>query len=267
MTKFIEHSILNRFQNVQVLAKDAGLYAMQWFKTKKKLKIEKKGTQNWVTIADHEVEKMIRKKLEELFPEDGFLGEESGTRNLDAEGIWVVDPIDGTSCFLNGISSWCVSIAYVLKNIIEIGVIYSPCSDELFAAHRGNGATLNGQIMQPSNATSLAEGIVGLGYSPNGSIESTKKAFDYLLKNGGVYHEIGSCALMTAYVAAGRYIGIYESKINSWDCLAGLCMVKETGGWTNDFLSDDGLISGNPIVASSPGTQEAMQKLFSAAGH
>ena len=99
MTKFIDHSILNRFQNVQVLAKDAGLYAMQWFKTKKKLKIEKKGEQNWVSIADHEVEKMIRKKLEELFPEDGFLGEESGTRNLDAEGIWVVDPIDGTSCF------------------------------------------------------------------------------------------------------------------------------------------------------------------------
>ena len=72
---------------------------------------------------------------------------------------------------------------------------------------------------------------------------------------------------MTAYVAAGRYIGIYESKINSWDCLAGLCMVKETGGWTNDFLSDDGLISGNPIVASSPGTREAMKNLFSAAGH
>ena len=72
---------------------------------------------------------------------------------------------------------------------------------------------------------------------------------------------------MTAYVAAGRYIGIYEYKINSWDCLAGLCMVQEPGGWTNDFLADDGLISGNPIVASSPGTRDAMQKLFSAAGH
>ena len=267
MTKIIEQTILNRFQSAQVLARDAGLYAMQWFRTNKNLQTEKKGPQNWVSIADHEVEKMIRIKLEELFPEDGFLGEESGTRNLDAEGIWVVDPIDGTSCFLNGISSWCVSIAYVLNNIIEIGVIYSPCSDELFAAHRGNGATLNGQPMLPSKATSLADGIVGLGYSPNSSIEATQKAFDYLLKNGGVYHDIGSCALMTAYVAAGRYIGIYEYKINSWDCLAGLCMVKETGGWTNDFLAGDGLISGNPIVASSPGTLEAMQKLFSAAGH
>ena len=267
MTKIIEHSILNRFQSAQVLARDAGLYAMKWFRSNKNFQTEKKGPHNWVSIVDHEVEKMIRKKLEELFPEDGFLGEESGTRNLDAEGIWVVDPIDGTSCFLNGISSWCVSIAYVLKNTIEIGVIYSPCSDELFAAHRGNGATLNGQPMLPSKATSLADGIVGLGYSPNSSIEATQKAFDYLLKNGGVYHDIGSCALMTAYVAAGRYIGIYEYKINSWDCLAGLCMVQEAGGWTNDFLADDGLISGNPIVASSPGTKEVMQKLFSAAGH
>ena len=137
MTKIIEQSILNRFQSAHLLARDAGLYAMQWFKTNKNLQTEKKGPQNWVSIADHEVEKMIRKKLEELFPEDGFLGEESGTRNLDAEGIWVVDPIDGTSCFLNGISSWCISIAYVLNNIIEIGVIYSPCSDELFAAHHG----------------------------------------------------------------------------------------------------------------------------------
>ena len=157
MRKIRDQPILNRFQSAQVLARDAGLYAMQWFRTNKNLQTEKKGPQNWVSIADHEVEKMIRGKLEKLFPEDGFLGEESGTRNLDAEGIWVVDPIDGTSCFLNGIPSWCVSIAYVLKNRIEIGVIYSPCSDELFAAHRGHGATLNGQPMLPSKATSLSE--------------------------------------------------------------------------------------------------------------
>lgn len=262
-----DQSILYRFQAAQVLVRNAGLYAMQWFRNNEHLQIEKKGPQNWVSIADREVESMIRGRLEELFPQDGFLGEESGTRNMDAEGIWVVDPIDGTNCFLNGISSWCVSIAYVFKNTIEIGLIYAPCTDELFAAHRGFGATINGHPMQPSKATSLSEGIVAMGYSPNSSIESTQKAFDYLLKNGGIYHDIGSCALMTAYVAAGRYIGFYEYQINSWDCLAGIAMVLETGGWTNDFLADDGLYSGNPIVAASPGTKEVMQKLFSAAGH
>ena len=105
-----EESIQNRFHAVQVLVRDSGLYALQWFRKLDSLKTEKKGPQDLVSKADREVEKMIRERLQTLFPEDGFLGEESGTRNLDAEGVWVVDPIDGTSCFLNGLSSWCVSI-------------------------------------------------------------------------------------------------------------------------------------------------------------
>ena len=262
-----EQLIKNRYHAAQVLVRDAGLYAIQWFRKIDSLHTEKKGPQDWVSEADREVEKMIRRRLDTLFPDDGFLGEESGNRNLDAEGIWVVDPIDGTSCFLNGLSSWCVSIAFVVNNQIEIGLIYAPCTDELFATQRGYVATLNGRVMKPSKAVSLAEGIVGLGYSPKSSIEATKKAFDYLLKKGGVYHDVGSAALMLAYVAAGRYIGVYEFQINSWDCLAGIALVRETGGWTNDFLANDGLLSGNPVLAASPGTKKAMQKLFTAAGH
>ena len=106
-------SIQQRFDAVQVLVRDAGIYALQWFRKLDSLKTEKKGPQDLVSKADREVEKMIRERLQTLFPEDGFLGEESGNQNLDAEGIWVVDPIDGTSCFLNGLSSWCVSIAFV----------------------------------------------------------------------------------------------------------------------------------------------------------
>ena len=131
-----QESIQNRFHAAQVLVRDAGLYALQWFRKLDSLKTEKKGPQDLVSKADREVEKMIRVRLQTLFPEDGFLGEESGTRNLDAEGIWIVDPIDGTSCFLNGLSSWCVSIAFVVKNHIVIGLIYAPCTDELFASQR-----------------------------------------------------------------------------------------------------------------------------------
>ena len=260
-------SIQQRFHAAQVLVRDAGLYALQWFGKLDSLQTEKKGPQDLVSKADREVEKMIRGRLQTLFPEDGFLGEESGTRNLDAEGIWIVDPIDGTICFLNGLSSWCVSIAFVVKSQIEIGLIYAPCMDELFAAQLGAGATLNGKPMKPSKATSLADGIVGLGYSPKSSIVATQKAFDYLFKNGGVYHDVGSAALMLAYVAAGRYIGVYEFQINSWDCLAGIAMVRETGGWTNDFLANDGLLTGNPVLVAAPGVKDAMQKLFAAAGH
>jgi len=156
-----EESIQNRFHAVQVLVRDAGLYALQWFRKLDSLKTEKKGPQDLVSKADREVEKMIRERLQTLFPEDGFLGEESGTRNLDAEGIWIVDPIDGTSCFLNGLSSWCVSIAFVVKNQIEIGLIYAPCTDELFASQRGTGATLNGKPMKPSKALHLPMELSG----------------------------------------------------------------------------------------------------------
>ena len=150
-----DQSIHHRFQAAQVLVRDAGLYALQWFRNLESLHTEKKGPQDWVSEADREVEKMIQKRLKLMFPEDGFFGEESGFQQKDSEGLWVVDPIDGTSCFLKGLPSWCVSMAYVVEKEIEIGLIYAPCTDELFAAHRGNGATLNGRPMRPSKACLL----------------------------------------------------------------------------------------------------------------
>ena len=255
------------FQAAQVLIREAGIFALEWFRNPERLNPQKKGAHDWVSEADREVENFIKKKLKLLFPEDGFFGEESGILGQKEAGLWVVDPIDGTTCFLKGISSWCVSIAFVFKKEVEIGLIYSPCMDELFAVQRGFGATLNGNPMKPSSAKSLSEGIVGIGYSPKKSIYSTKKAFEFLFKEGGVYHDIGSAALMIAYVAAGRYIGFYEFHLNSWDCLAGLAMVKETGGWSNDFLANNGLRNGNPVIVSSPGTKKAMLDLFASAGH
>jgi len=256
-----------RFKEAKVLIKEAGILALERFRNRERLSIEKKGEHDWVTKADIEVEMFIKKRLESTFPDDAFLGEEIGVLNYKKEGIWVVDPIDGTTCFLKGLPSWCVSIAFVVKKEIEIGLIYAPCMDELFAVKRGSGATLNGYQMKSSDANSLSDGIVAIGYSPKQSIEATKKAFEFLLREGGVFHEIGSAALMIAYVASGRYIGYYEFHLNSWDCLAGLAMVKETGGWTNDFLANDGLIHGNAVLVSAPGTKEIMKSLFFYAGH
>jgi len=260
-------SIKNRFKEAQDLTREVGIYALDLFRNVERLEFEKKGVHDWVSNADREVEMIIRGRLEKLFPGDGFFGEESGVIKKSNSGLWVVDPIDGTTCFLRGIPSWCVSIAFVVNKQIEIGIIYAPCSDELFAVRRGFGATLNGLPMKPSNANHLSEGIVGIGYSPKNSMDQTIKAFDYLFKEGGVYHDIGSAALMIAYVAAGRYIGFYEFHLNSWDCLAGIAMVREIGGWTNDFLANNGLYDGNPVLVSAPGTKKAMLNLFYSAGH
>ncbi len=115
--------------------------------------------------------------------------------------------------------------------------------------------------MQPSAATSFTEGTVGVGYSPRRDSAPVVQTLSRLLAEGGMFQRNGSGALMLAYVAAGRLIGYYEAHINSWDCLAALTMIREVGGWTNDFLADDGLTRGNAVAASAPGLAGAMRRL------
>ena len=211
------------------------------------------------TAVDREVEELIRARLADSFPDDGFLGEEAG--GAPGEATWVVDPIDGTACFVAGIPVWCVSIAFVVGREIEIGVVYDPNADELFAARRGGGAWLDGTPLSPAPATSLADGTTGIGYSLRRPGQATLDVLAPLLAADGMFQRNGSGALMLAYVAAGRLIGYFEAHINSWDCLAGLALVREAGGWTSDYLTGDALASGNPLAAAAPGLAAEMQRL------
>ncbi len=258
-----EAQLSDRFSAAQAIAREAGDLAMEYFRNRDSLIVESKGPQDVVSEADRAVEAMIRDRIAERFPTDNVLGEESGgPQDWDeAMALWVVDPIDGTACFVNGIPVWCISIALVAGREIEIGVIYDPNTGELFAARRGHGAMLNDVPMQPSTAAGFAEGIVGVGYSTRRPASAVVQAIAQLLVEGGVFQCNGSGALMIAYVAAGRMIGYYEAHINAWDCLAGLAMVREVGGWTNDFLAGDGLAQGNPVAVAAPGLAGAMQRL------
>ncbi len=255
--------IHTRFFAAQAIAREGGQLALKLFRNRDALTVETTGVHDRVSEADFEVEALIRDRLAALYPDDGFLGEESGAKESsgDASGVWVVDPIDGTDCFVNGIPVWCVSIAYLVGNEVEIGVIYDPNADELFATRRGHGASLNGAPICASAARSLEDGIVGIGYSPRTDRQPAVAAIDRLLSAGGMYQRNGSGALMLAYVAAGRLIGYYEAHINAWDCLAGIALVREVGGWTNDFLADEGLRRGNLIVAAPPGLEEALRRV------
>ncbi len=258
-----DRQIAERFDVAVALAREVGTFALGRFRDRDSLIVESKGPQDFVSEVDRAVEDMIRGRLAACFPADDFLGEESGgAPDLAGEAaIWVVDPIDGTACFVSGIPAWCVSIAMVVGGETEIGVIYDPNLDEMFAARRGRGATLNGVAMKASGATSLTEGTVGVGYSPRRPAEEVVRIIADLLAEGGMFQRTGSGALMIAYVAAGRLIGYFEGHINSWDCLAALAMVREAGGWTNDFLAGDGLMRGNPVVAAAPGVTGPMKRL------
>ena len=251
----------DRLRAAKDVAREAGRTALAYFHDPDALEVLPKGRQDFVSQADHAVETLIRERLLGLFPNDGFLGEEGGAANgnSDARGIWVVDPIDGTSNFINRVPVWCVSIAYVRQHRIEVGVVYDPNADEMFAGRRGHGAFCGESPMAASNVDSLTQGTVGVGYSTRTSGATAVDSIRRLLDAGGIYQRNGSGALMLAYVGAGRLLGYLEAHINAWDCLAGILLVQEAGGWANDFLANDGLLQGNPVIAAAPGVADAVR--------
>lgn len=204
--------------------------------------------QDQVSIADKTVEAKIKDALKQYFPQDGFLGEESGAENLACEYCWVVDPIDGTSPFLYGLNAWCISIAILHKNQIVSGVIFDPVHNELFRAMKGDGAFLNDHPIHVSSSTSLKEGLMGLGVSHRVHPNTFTPVLHQILLDGGMFIRNGSGALMLVYVAAGRLIGYFEPHINAWDVCAAIIIVQEAGGCVNNFLENDGLLKGNYIL-------------------
>jgi len=251
-----------RLAAAEAVAREAGAVALAYYMGREALVIESKGPQDIVSEADRAVERLIRARLARLFPEDGFIGEEDAPEEPAAGGgHWVIDPIDGTWCFLNGIGAWCVSLGYVRRSVIELGVIVDPCARELFAAARGEGARLNGRPIAVSDATRLDQGTVSVGFSTRVPPALIAPAIDSILKEGGLYHRHGSGALGLAWTACGRLIGYIEPHMNSWDAVAGLALVEAAGGRSNDFLADDGLHHGNPIIAASPGVMDRLTAL------
>ncbi len=254
-------SLAHRLAIAEALAREAGAHALRRFHRLDRLTVERKGLQDIVSTADREVEALVRGRLATLLPEDAVLGEEHGMTEGASGAIWVVDPIDGTWCFLNGIGAWCVSIACVIEGRVEIGVIHDPCSGEMFAASRGGGARLDGRPMRVADARSLEDGTLSVGFSHRSRAEEVGPLIGELLARGGMYHRHGSGALGLAWTACGRLIGYLEPHMNSWDCLAGLLLIEEAGGFVNDFLSGDGLLAGNPVVAGPPGLRETIEDL------
>jgi myo-inositol-1(or 4)-monophosphatase len=241
------------------VARAAGALAMRHFDNLANLEIESKGPQNHVSIADREVEELIVRDLSKAFPGDAFFGEEGGGQA--GERVWIIDPIDGTTNFVRGLPDFGVSIGFVQGNEAEIGCIYLPTTDALYAARRGGGATCNGRPIHVSRTTEISHAMMGLGFSYRRPVAPFAAVAERLLSAHCEFRRVGSCVHGMAYVADGRTDGYYEQHINSWDIVAGLVLVREAGGWTSDFLTGDWLTEGNPILACTPGLREQLLAL------
>ncbi len=211
-----------------------------------------KGHQDYLTATDGEVERFVRARLGEVFPDDTVMGEEEGGAIGDVS--WIVDPIDGTANFARGIPHFCISIGLAVGLEPAVGVIYNPMLDELYAAASGQGATLNGETIHVTDIDRPEFASVEMGWSPRLPFATHNAIMTRIAATGMRVRHGGSGSLAIAYVAAGRTDGFVEAHINSWDVLAGLVLVKEAGGVLNDFIGDgSGLKAGNPVLAAAPG--------------
>ncbi len=234
------------------IAKRAGELGLDYFRKLDSLDVEKKGHQDFVSQADRDVETLTRKLLSAAFQEDALVGEEHAPKQGSSGFTWVIDPIDGTTNFVNGIPAWTVVIAGVESARTVIGVIHDPCHAETFVAVRGEGATLNEKTMALSGGNSLRDGSIGVGFSNRVSPDGAGRLVNAILSEGGVFHRNASGALSLAYVAAGRLLGYSEEHMNAWDCLAGQLLVEEAGGCVEAQDADQMIEIGGRVVVAAP---------------
>ena len=197
----------------------------------------KDGINNLVTEADHASEKAIFEVIKKTFPDHYILSEETGELIQDSNIKWIIDPIDGTINFANGIPICCVSIGVEQDGKMIMGAVYNPFMNEFFFAERGQGATLNERKIHVSDKDNVGTSCLVTGFpytyldQPNGPLE----VFDRLIRAGIPVRRLGSAAIDLCWVAAGRFDGFYEHKLQAWDSAAGFLVVEEAGGKVTDL--------------------------------
>lgn len=260
-----DDAVVARRTLAERIAIEAGKLGLSYFSRLGELTVVSKGHQDMVSEADRDLETYLRGEIAAAFPDDGILGEEHGLSKGTSGYTWVLDPIDGTANFVNGIPAWSVVVACVTEADTVLGVIHEPNSHETFAASVGGGATLNGKPMRASPATRLTEGSVGTGLSNRVDWRPIVAFIADLMANGGVFFRNASGAIMLAYVASGRLLGYVEQHMNAWDCAAGLLMVREAGGRVHRIGSAELLDKGSMIITGAAGVYDEIDRLARAA--
>lgn len=244
------------------IVREAGAVALAAFRDRGSLAVQTKGTQDWVTNVDLEVEALIRARLAERFPGDAIVGEETDHDPETGNTAWVIDPVDGTTCFMLGLPQWCVVLTYTIDARPVVAAIYAPVTDELFHATAGGGAFLNGAPIRVAEADDIGAGLIAVGANEHGEPHKSAAFIGNLVADGGMYIRVGACALALCYVASGRLLAAYEPKVMPWDDLAGMLLVREAGGRTNAFAPTLGSEAKRPVLAATPGLWEAVVGLY-----
>ena len=230
------------------------------------LQVSTKGPGDFVTSADKRTEKIIIEELQKAHSDYGIITEESGSINTaNKNNRWIIDPIDGTTNFLNGIPQFAISIGYEEESEIKCGVIFDPIKNEMFCAEKGNGAYLNNSRIRVSNKKKLKDALLVTG-GPRQSSKIKKEIFSEFVEVSNnilsPVRKFGSAALDLAYVACGRFDGYWQRELSYWDVAAGIIILKEAGGFVNFFEEDNKDPLKRNILASNSNIHDEFSNLI-----
>jgi myo-inositol-1(or 4)-monophosphatase len=237
-------------------ARKAGRALAKDFREVENLQVSRKGAGDFVSKADIQAEQIIKSELMNARPTYGWLAEEGGEEpGTDPTRRWIVDPLDGTTNFLHGLPHWAVSIALEHKGQIVAGAVYDPSKDELFFAEKGEGAWMNESRIRVSARSTLIESIfaTGLPFGGRADLPLTLQDLARLLPATAGVRRFGAASLDLAYVAAGRYDGFWERRLQRWDIAAGLLIAREAGALAEPMVEGQDILgSGGVICANEP---------------
>ena len=229
------------------------------------LQVSSKGPGDFVTSADKRTEKILIEELLKAHPDYGIITEETGLINKsNAKNRWIIDPIDGTMNFMNGIPQFAISVGYEENGEIKCGVIFNPIMNEMFCAEKGNGAFLNNSRIRVSNKKRIKDALIVTG-GPKGASKIKEKIFsEYIAVSKSVSNvrKFGSAALDMAFVACGRFDGYWQRELNYWDIAAGIIILKEAGGFVDFFEEDNNLPLKKNILATNSNIHDEFKELL-----
>ena len=220
------------------------------------LTVTTKGPKDFVSEVDRQAEGAIVETLLAAYPDHAILAEEGTAKgaNADAENVWIIDPLDGTTNFLHGFPQYCVSIALAHRGQVTQGVVYDPVRNDLFTASRGRGAFLNERRIRVSRRQHLCDCLVGTGFPfrDGAYLDTYLQMMKTMIEHTAGLRRPGAAALDLAYVAAGFYDGFWEVGLNPWDVAAGSLLVQEAGGLIGDLSGEGDFLHGGQVIAGNP---------------
>lgn len=247
------------------VAVEAGRLLRDERKTFKKESVETKGLHDFVSYVDKASELLIVNGLQNILPQAGFITEEGTIATEDKHYKWIVDPLDGTTNFIHGLSPFSVSIALMEGSEIVVGVIQEVSLDECFYSWKGcHTSFLNGTPINVSSAKTTQDSLIATGfpYHDFSKMPDYLSILEYFMKNSHGVRRLGSAAADLAYVAAGRFDAFYEYSLQPYDVAAGAFIVQQAGGQVCDFNGGNNYIFGKEIVASNALFAEEMNRII-----